>query len=155
MKASLLNPHKETITNYMYLGLLPFFAGALGPWIFASSETWLSQTFLMYSTVIYSFLAGTLWASALFGHDEENHIYIGRHIHAAIVCSLIPFFSYFLPMVYHASIMLIAYLALLFWEKLFLQHVQPNWYQLLRHRISFIAVACHMLVVWNLIHTTA
>ena len=30
MNAALLNPHKETITNYMYLGLLPFFIGAWG-----------------------------------------------------------------------------------------------------------------------------
>ncbi|MFT6221415.1 MAG: hypothetical protein ACJA0C_000818, partial [Candidatus Endobugula sp.] len=34
---SRLNPHQDTITNYMYLGLLPFFIGAFGPWIFADA----------------------------------------------------------------------------------------------------------------------
>ncbi len=150
MNAALLNPHKETITNYMYLGLLPFFIGALGPWVFADYEPWFNDSFLVYSTIIYAFLSGTLWATALFGHSEDKQEFIGRHIHAAIICSLIPLFSYFLPLIYHASIMLLAYLALLFWEKLFLHTIYPSWYQALRHRISFIAVACHMLVIWNI-----
>lgn len=154
MNATLLSPHKETITNYMYLGLLPFFIGALGPWIFADNETVLSEAFLLYSTVIYAFLSGAIWATALFGHSEATRIFIGRHIHAAIVCSLVPFLSYALPLIYHAAVMLVAYLALLFWEKLFLQDIYPSWYQALRHRITFIAVACHMLVIWNLMLNT-
>lgn len=151
MKPSLLNPHQDTINNYMYLGLLPFFVGALGPWIFGDYEIWLSELFLIYSTIIYAFLAGAIWATALFAHNENNQAFIGRHIHAAIICSLIPAFSFFLPDLYRAGIMLMSFLALLFWEKLFLQDIYPKWYQQMRHRITFIAVACHMLVIWNLI----
>jgi hypothetical protein len=151
MKTSLLTTHQATIINYMYLGLLPFFAGALGPWIFADAELWLSQIFLHYSTIIYAFLAGTVWASALFGHDENNRQFINRHLHAAIVFSLIPFFSYFLPLGYHTAVLLVGFAALLFWEKIFLNTLYPSWYQQLRHRITFIVMACHMLVLWNLI----
>jgi hypothetical protein len=151
MKSSLLSPHQDTITNYMYLGLLPFFAGALGPWIFPDSEVWLSRIFLHYSSVIYAFLAGAIWATALLAHDENNHIFIGRHLHAAIAFSLLPVLGYFLPDLYQSGFMLIAFLALLFWEKLFLQEIYPHWYQQLRHRMTFIAVACHMLVLWNLL----
>ncbi len=147
--AQQLAAHQETITQYMYLGLLPFFAGALGPWIFIEYEVWLTHTFLVYSTIIYAFLAGAIWATALFGHSSEQTHFIGRHLHAAIAFSLIPFFSSFLPDIYHTSVLLIGFLSLLFWEKLFLNTIYPAWYQQLRHRITFIAVACHMLVIWN------
>jgi hypothetical protein len=150
MKTSLISPYQDTVSNYMYLGLLPFFAGAFGPWIFADYERWLSETFLLYSTVIYAFLAGSIWAVALFGHNEDNKIFIARHIHAAIIFSLTPIFSYFLPDIYNAGMLLLGFLCLLFWEKLFLSEIYPNWYQQLRHRITFLAVACHMLVLWNL-----
>lgn len=151
MTKALLTPHQEIITTYMYLGLLPFFAGAFSPWIFAASETWLTGIFLHYSTIIYSFLAGSLWATALFAHNESNAEFIPRHIHAAIVFSLIPLSGYFLPQIYHAGLAMLSFLVLLFWEKLFLKNLYPNWYQALRHRISFIVVACHMLVLWNLL----
>lgn len=151
MKHSLLTPHQDTISNYMYLGLLPFFVGAFGPWIFVEKEMWLSNAFVLYSTVIYAFLSGSIWATALFGHDENNKILIKRHIHLAIIFSLIPFLSHFLPVLYNTGVLFLSYLLLLFWEKLFLTNIYPNWYQQLRHRITFIAVACHMLVIWNLI----
>ncbi len=153
MSSTLLNTHQDTITNYMYLGLLPFFAGALGPWIFADYEIWLSQTFLTYSTIIYAFLSGSIWGIALLGHNDNNQVFIRRHLHAAILFSLIPFFSAFLPMAYNTTILLLGFLSLLFWEKLFINSLYPNWYQQLRHKVTFIAVACHMLVIWNVIHS--
>jgi hypothetical protein len=150
---SRLNTHQDTITNYMYLGLLPFFIGAFGPWIFADSERWLTDIFSHYSTIIYSFLAGSIWAIALFAHNDDNANFINRHIHAAIAFSLVPLAGYFLPPIYHAGLAMIGFLILLFWEKLFLQDLYPKWYQALRHRITFIVVACHMLVLWNLLRT--
>ncbi|ODS22923.1 hypothetical protein AB835_11520 [Candidatus Endobugula sertula] len=146
MKPKPLNNHQDTITNTMYVGLLPFFAGALGPWIFPETELWLSQAFLLYSTLIFSFLAGAIWAIALFIQHELPK----RHIYASIIFSLIPLLGYFLPIIFRTTLLLLGFLALLFWEKLFLKNTYPNWYQQLRHRISFIAVACHMLVIWNL-----
>ncbi|MGS2717230.1 DUF3429 domain-containing protein [Eionea flava] len=149
---ALLSPHQDTITNYMYLGLLPFFIGAFGPWIFASQETGLTHLFLHYSTIIFSFLAGSLWAIALFAHTENSAAFIARHIHAAIAFSLLPLAAYFLPLIYHIGLLMIGFLTLLFWEKLFLKTLYPAWYQALRHRVSFIVVACHMLALWNILH---
>ena len=142
-----MSKHKDAITNYMYLGLLPFFAGALGPWVFADDELWLSETFLLYSTIIFSFLAGSIWAIALFTQNTSAQ----RHMTLAIVFSLVPFLSYVFPLVYHTGILLLGFLLLLFWEKLFFKTLYPTWYQSLRHRITFMVIACHMLVIWNLI----
>ena len=147
----LLKPHQGTITNYMYLGLLPFFIGALGPWLLGDDAIVFGQWFTLYSTIIYAFLAGAIWAIALFTHSEDNQIFISRHIHSAIIFSLLPLFSAFLPDIFHTGVLLVGFLALLFWEKLFLSDLYPKWYQHLRHRITFIAIACHMLVIWNLL----
>ena len=71
------NGHQTLITNYMYAGLLPFFAGALGPWIFADSEVLLTGLFLFYASLILVFLAGVFWAIALFTQIPNHH----RHFH--------------------------------------------------------------------------
>ena len=139
--------HRDTITNYMYLGLLPFFACALGPWVFPDSENFLSQLFFFYASLILVFLAGALWAIALFAETEFR----SRHIHIAIAFSLWPLASYWLPSVRGLGLMLLGFLLLLFWEKCFMNTLYPEWYQKLRHKITFIVVACHMLSIWNLI----
>lgn len=140
--------NKDLIINYMYLGLLPFFIGALGPWIFADHELWFTQLFTVYSTIILVFLAGAIWGVALFAVKEYNQ----RHIHWAIAISLVPLAAYFLPPAAQVFLLLIGFLVLLFWEKLFLKTLYPSWYEQFRHRITFIAVACHMLTLWNIIH---
>lgn len=142
-----INLNQDIITNYMYLGLLPFFACALGPWIFADHEAKLSQIFLFYSSIIFVFLAGSLWAIALFSNIEHPT----RHIHIAIIFSLWPLVSFFLTPILANGLMLAGFLLLLFWEKCFINIIYPNWYQKLRHQITFIVVACHMLVIFNLL----
>lgn len=144
-----LSEYQELITNYMYLGVLPFFIGAFGPWIFADHESVLTHYFIIYSTIIFAFLSGAIWAIALFSPINFPR----RHMHVAIVLSLIPFFSFFTPAVVNVSLLFSAYFILLFWEKLFINALYPSWYQAMRHRISFIVIACHMLVIWNLIRS--
>lgn len=141
------NQHQTTITNYMYLGILPFFACALGPWVFADYETWLTNIFLFYSSLILVFLAGIIWSIALFSNIENPR----RHIHTAIVFSLWPLAAFSLPPIFGSGLMLLGFLLLLFWEKCFINILYPSWYQKLRHQISFIVVACHMLVIFNLL----
>ncbi len=142
-----LNNNEDLITNYMYLGLLPFFICSLGPWVFIEYELILSKLFFFYSTMILTFLSGILWALALFSKIEHRQ----RHINTAIIFSLWPLVSYFLPITYGVGLMLIGFLLLLFWEKCFINILYPNWYHKLRHKITFIVVACHMLTIWNLI----
>ena len=154
MKNNAINQHQDIIIQYMYIGLLPFFIGAFGPWIFADYEYILTQILIHYSAIILSFLAGALWAVALFTDGNEHK---ERHIHAAIAFSLIPLLGhllgYFLPTAVTLGLSILGFLILLFWEKLFLKELYPSWYQELRRRITFIAVACHMLAIWNVIHT--
>ena len=142
---------QEAITNYIYLGLLPFFACALGPWVFIDAEPFLLKLFFFYSTLILVFLAGALWAIALLS-NIENKV---RHIHIAIVISLWPLVAYGIDLLagyaYTLGFMLIGFLLLLFWEKCFINVIYPLWYQTLRHKITFIVVACHMLAIWNAI----
>lgn len=142
-----LDQHQNTITNYMYLGLLPFFAGTLGPWVFPDWESWFIDIFFFYSALILVFLSGCLWAVALFSELLQG----SRHIHMAIILSLWPLVAYFLPDIAALSLMMVGFLWLLFWEKCFVNKLYPSWYQKLRHSISFIVVACHMLSIWNLI----
>ena len=138
----------------MYAGLLPFFAGALGPWIFAKSETLLTGLFLFYSSLILVFLAGILWAIALFIPASPNSTANSpRYIHAAIAFSLWPLIAYLLPEIYSTGLMIIGFLLLLFWEKCYINSHYANWYQKLRHQITFIVVACHMLVIFNLLRS--
>ena len=152
MSNKTINDHQDTITQYMFLGLLPFFICAFGPWVFADAESVLTQLFILYSTIILAFLAGALWAIALFTEIE----YRARHIHMAILISLWPLASYGLAYlmassVYSIGLLLLGFLLLLFWEKCFINATYPNWYQALRHKITFIVVACHMLAIWNVI----
>lgn len=147
--------HQDTITHYMYLGLLPFFIGALGPWLLPDEEKAFSQLFFFYSTIILSFLAGALWAIALF----TEHARPARHLHTAIVFSLWPLIAYvivfFLPLLVAIGFMLIGFLLLLFWEKCFINVHYPEWYQNMRHKITFIVAGCHMLVIFNLLRLAA
>ncbi len=147
MNKDLPNQHQDIITNYMYLGLLPFLACALGPWVFADHEALLVTVFLFYSSLILVFLSGALWAIALFVQDNTE----SRYIHVAIAFSLWPLAAYFLPPIYATGFMLAGFLLLLFWEKCFIIEFYSHWYQTLRHKITFIVVACHMLLIFNLI----
>ena len=135
------------ITNYMYAGLLPFFAGALVPWIVVESETLMTRLFLFYSSMILVFLAGIVWAVTLFTDIPHS----SRHIHTAIVFSLWPLAAYPLPTIYAITAMAVGFLLLLFWEKCFIHEYYEDWYQALRHKITFIVVACHMLAIFNLL----
>jgi hypothetical protein len=139
--------NQTTITNYMYLGILPFFICALGPWVFADYEARLTTVFLFYSSIILVFLAGTIWSLALF----SGIAYPNRHIHLAIIFSLWPFVAFFLTHMLASGLLLLGFLLLLFWEKCFINAIYPSWYQKLRHQITFIVVACHMLVIFNLL----
>ena len=141
------NNHQLLITNYMYAGLLPFFSGAFGPWVFAESELLISRWFLFYSSLILVFLAGILWAIAIFHRQSKSTHYI----HAAIAFSLWPLIAYLLPEIYATALMIMGFLLLLFWEKCFINSNYADWYQKLRHKITFIVIACHMLVIFNLI----
>lgn len=140
--------HQQYINHYMHLGLLPFFTGALGAWVFPQYQDPLHQFFFFYSSLILVFLSGVIWAVALYSQLEHRL----RHSHMAIVLSLWPVACYFMPNLISISMMLLGFLVLLFWEKCFINIAYPTWYQDLRHKITFIVVACHMLTIFNIMN---
>jgi hypothetical protein len=151
-----LDNHQDIVTNYMYLGLLPFFIGAFGPWVFIANEPFFIRLFLFYSSIIFVFLAGSLWALALVVKSKDDITKSNsspRTVHCAIIFSLWPLGCYFLPPIYAVTVMLTGFLLLLGWEKLFAnQHYSP-WYKALRHKVTFIVIACHMLSILNIVRT--
>ncbi len=140
---------KHKVINTGYLGLLPFFAGALGPWVFIEQESQFVEFFTIYSFIILSFMAGCAWAYGVFAGASHPQFAINLGlsiIGVALVASLTPTL---------ASIGLLAFGFFLLWfgEKLWLAQDYPDWYQQLRHKLTWIVIACHMLTVWNIIHT--
>ncbi|MBX2807432.1 MAG: DUF3429 domain-containing protein [Cellvibrionaceae bacterium] len=147
MNTAPLDQHQTIITHYTYLGLLPFFAGAVGPWLAPDLRYVFIDFVLLYAAIILAFLAGTLWCVALLGAVQPQR----RQIHAAIVFSLWPLISHLLAYGNQIGAMLMGFLLLLFWEKCFINSLYPQWYQQLRHRVSFIVAACLMLLFFNLL----
>ena len=155
-----LSDRQDIITNYMHLGLLPFFIGAFGPWVFIADEPFFIQSFLFYSSLIFVFLAGTLWATALFSTPKNSELQNTKTdhnrshtIHVAMVFSLWPLGCYFLAPLPATGLMLLGFLLLLLWEKKHINQYYPAWYIALRHKITFIVIACHMLTILNIIRT--
>lgn len=143
-----LDQHQLLISQYMHAGLLPFMAGAFLPWVFADWEAAITQWFLLYSGLILAFLSGILWAVGLFIEEEQSPR--PKHFHGAIIFSLIPLFAFALPPLWQAGTLACGFFALLRWEKKHSNHFYTLWYSELRHKITFIVLACHMLVIWSL-----
>lgn len=152
-----LSEYQDIITNYMYIGLLPFFIGAFGPWVFIDQEPFFIRAFLFYSSLILAFLAGSLWIMAfcintVFITNDSNKVDTSpRNLHSAIIFSLLPLACYFLAPLYATSLMLIGFLLLLLWEKKHINQYYPLWYEALRHKVTFIVIACHMMALLNII----
>lgn len=148
--ARLSDKQFSNIVQYMYLGLIPFFIGAIGPWILNSWTATLTQFFIFYAAIILAFLAGALWGISLFSSIELS----SKQLHAAILFSLVAFIPTIslIPITDELRVIClgIGFFCLLNWEKRTLDSLYPQQYLQLRHKISFIVLGCHMLVVWNL-----
>ena len=144
------NEHiKLSVTNAGFAGLLPFFMTALGPWIFIEYEPLLIALFVVYSTIILAFMAGSLWAVSVFTEAPRPLFYrytslgvIGLIIIGALIGGLT-----------QLLLMALGYCTLWLAEKLYLAGFYPDWYNTLRHKLTWIVIGCHMLCIFNLIHT--
>ena len=137
-----------TPLNLGYLGLLPFFVGAAGPWVFHDARVWLTQALLWYSLAIFSFTCGGIWGLVL-QRDVP-----GRQAHLIMAkCFLIvAWIALFLPVTYGLGVLIICYVALYQWERhTHLKHIFGPDYLHLRQQLTWPAVACHMLALFNVI----
>ena len=130
-----------------YAGLAPFVACALGVLFLDDLLLALSQrAFLLYSTAILCFLAGTLWGEAL----PEPQPGQGA---AILISNGMVLFTVFAmltarPLV-AALLLMLGYLAQLWYERQSLQ--RPRWYVNLRTLLTLVAVACHLLFALGLL----
>ncbi len=138
----------ESPCNLGYLGLLPFFAGAVGPWVFPDARVWLTNALIWYSLAIFSFLCGSIWGLVL------QRDLPGRRIHLVVAkCFLIiGWLAILFPPVYALGILIGCHVALCQWERFtHLKHGYGPDYLLLRQQLTWPAVACHTLAIFNLI----
>lgn len=134
-----------------FLGLIPFIAGATGPWVLYEHTAWILQGFHFYSAVILAFMAGTVWGVRLNYQKADPGTLI-----VSVTVALIAVGSLLLPMRPALVLLALAFLFLLQWER---RTVFPtlavDWYPMLRQRLTWTVVACHMLAFWNLWLPTA
>ncbi len=129
-----------------YLGLVPFIAAAAGPWVLYDHTPWILQAFHYYSAIILAFMAGTVWGVRLdYGRADPGTLIVSIVIALGAVGSLL------LPMRGALILLAAGYLFLLQWER---RRVFPSlavdWYPMLRQRLTWTVVACHMMAFWNL-----
>lgn len=144
------NDHCSMTTprNLGYLGLLPFLIGATGPWVFPDARDWLSHALLWYSLAIFSFLCGSIWGVVLQRDVPGRKI----HLIVAKVFLVAAWIAIFLPVAYALGMLIICYVALYQWERhTRLKHALGVDYLLLRQQLTWPAVACHMLALFNTI----
>ena len=137
---------QNTILQYTYTGALPFFALSITPWISPDSKYIAIDLFLLYSTLILNFLAGTFWVLGITKHGEKPRY----HLHAAIFLSLWGFLSHLLPYKPQIVCLAIGLLEKLWREKRFFSAFYTDWYQQLRHRITYIVLGCHLFAFWGI-----
>lgn len=120
-------------------GLLPFIASSVGVLLLDDLLLALSQrAFLLYSTAILCFLAGTLWGETL----PEPVPGQGAAILVSNGVVLFAVFAMLTAQPLLATVLLaLGHLAQLWYERQSLQ--RPRWYVMLRSWLTSIAVLCH------------
>ncbi|MEM8986191.1 MAG: DUF3429 domain-containing protein [Pseudomonadota bacterium] len=130
-----------------YLGLLPFFFGALAVWALPGTlerarilDIYTAQ--LYYGAVILSFMGGVRWGLAT---ATENWGMLA----ASVLPALIAWFALWpfglggieLSAVLRLSLLIVAFLGLLYYDvKAARSGAAPSWYALLRLRLTFYVV---------------
>ncbi|WP_394172463.1 DUF3429 domain-containing protein [Thalassotalea litorea] len=129
-----------------YAGLIPFIAAvtlfAFDIRIFSLSG---DSLFVLYSAVILSFLAGTLWANSLKNNGEAIY---NRELVTSNILSLIAFVSLMLNSTLTAvSLLLVSYLLIFKHEATLENYAQiyPDYF-LMRRNLTLVVSAMHILL---------
>ncbi|MDP5071197.1 MAG: DUF3429 domain-containing protein [Congregibacter sp.] len=134
-----------------FAGLLPFLAAALGVMFLDDLLLAISQrTFLLYSTAILCFLAGTLWGETLpqpgAGHGATILISNGVVLFAVLaMLTAQPLLA--------AMLLMLGHLSLLWYERQLPQ--RTLWYLRLRTWLTLIAVVAHLMFALGLMWRAA
>lgn len=129
-----------------FFGLIPFILLAAGPWVFYEQAALILQGFRVYSAIILAFIAGSLWGVRLgYRESDPGSLLVAAGIAGAAMISLA------LPSRAALLVLVAGFLFLLQWErrKVFATLAEDG-YALLRQRLTWTAVACHLIAFWNL-----
>ena len=126
-----------------YAGLLPFGFFAAGVWVFDDFlQSLCYQGFVIYSLVILSFLAGSLWGSAIgvTGAAKLQRLLVSNGI--AVFAALAVLTA---QLMVAAVLLMLGHLAVLWYERN--TGDVDNWYGRLRTQLTLLAVAMHLVYV--------
>lgn len=138
----------ETARNLGYLGLVPFIVGAVAPWIFYDAGEWFTHALLWYSLAIFSFLCGSIWGVVLQAPVPMRKV----HLIVAKCFLVLGWIAIFLPPAQGLGMLIVCYVALYFWERCtHLKFTLGADYLHLRQQLTWPAIACHMLALFNVI----
>ena len=129
-----------------YSGVLPFYVFALLPWASAPSmDSLVSRGFEVYSLVILSFLAGTLWGSANVrqGRDKISRLMVSN----LLVLLAAAAFVFATPFV--AALCLRGLHLVQLWYEI--AHADQGWYLRLRCRLTLYSMPSYLVYVGALL----
>lgn len=140
--------HSRTLVQLLgYAGLLPFAAGAIGTLVL-QDDAWnfARHAFMVYSLAILCFLAGTLWGSAIDYPQPQKmrRLLISNGIVIFAVTGILTDRQWLA-----ALLLILGYLAVLWYEQGSKGSV--GWYMGLRARLTWVAVATHLLYIVGLV----
>ncbi|MDA8621906.1 DUF3429 domain-containing protein [Psychrosphaera sp.] len=143
---------KSTVTLFGYGGLIPFLYFALCAWFPNLNPVGGDPLFIfrMYSAVILSFLAGSLWVFGLLAGQYQQQVKVRSRslIWSAILLSILAWGNIFI--VGKAALFVGGLLFLVVWQieqKTELTKCYPTWYTDLRAKLSMSVAALH-IIIW-------
>lgn len=122
-----------------YLGLLPFFAMALGVWI---GPVGLADWLTAYGAVILSFVGAIHWGLAMGRGQSSPAIF-----QASVVPALVGWAALLVPRLIGLPVLALAFIGWRIWEHRCAAHAMPHWFRHLRTVLTAGAVIA-LLAGW-------
>ncbi|MEM7195707.1 MAG: DUF3429 domain-containing protein [Pseudomonadota bacterium] len=145
-----------SIRVYGYFGLIPFIASVLGYYLYPLYSGVMLGFFMLYSSIILAFLAGSLWAFelAVNRHKEKGGKPFRVGLSVAIAFSLLPILAYGASLwSLHIAVIvqMTAFVLLFVWEGRHIQEeVMPTGYRSLRAVLTVVVTLCHGALLFGL-----
>lgn len=115
-----------------YLGLLPFFATALGVWV---GPNWIAGWLLAYGAIILSFVGAIHWGLVM-GRGEAS----AAVFQASVLPALVGWAALLVPVIVGLPVVAVAFIAWRVWESRAAVVAMPRWFRRLRTALTLGAV---------------
>ena len=107
-----------------YLGLLPFLAGAAGPWL---GMEWMAEWLLAYGAVILSFVGAIHWGLAMARRNPPPEWF-----YASVMPALAGWVALLLPRLIALPLLAVGFIGWRVWEHRSVSPGLPRWFRRLR-----------------------